>query len=89
MPPLPISVCFTLVFLTAGIAVSSPRLHFRPTIAATDNHLFASIDWIDLGVLLKELPVVVTGQPVLVVGWAQYAPLEILAWTTVCKPALA
>jgi hypothetical protein len=55
---------------------------------ANGNSLY-QIGRIDRGVLLKELLVVVARQPVLVIGWAQYAPLEIFARTTLCKPALA
>jgi hypothetical protein len=44
-----------------------------------NGNLLCQIRWIDCGVLLKELIVVVARQPVLVIGRSQDCPLEISA----------
>jgi hypothetical protein len=87
--PLILSICLLAAFSLAIFTTSVPRFEDRSTLTMAGNNLLCQIRWIDRGVLVKELLVVIARQPVLVVGWAQYAPLEIVARTALCKPAFA
>jgi hypothetical protein len=84
-----LSICLLAAFSLAVVATSMPRFQYRSALTMAGNNLLCQIGWIDCGVLVKELRVVIARQPVLVVGWAQYTPLEIPARPTLCKPALA